>query len=197
MGDGIVIAVIGLVLGFRRCLAVVSVASLEMCAAAIVVLLFKKGNRRTQLAFLPALFVGYVLCGAGGWWESGGVCKEMGGGLFYGGSFTDTAGNNAVYGNDDFSGILQLWQVYPGAQCVRGGSQGNRQPYPDGWGGGRAGAHCCRQAGGWKADCHRWCFIWHWSWRWQGDSGISLCCQYAVCHMAGGVCAGDWHDIGH
>ncbi|MFG6320520.1 MAG: prepilin peptidase [Lachnospiraceae bacterium] len=66
MGDGIVIAVIGLVLGFRRCLAVVSVASLVMCAAAIVVLLFKKGNRRTQLAFLPALFVGYVLCGAGG-----------------------------------------------------------------------------------------------------------------------------------
>ncbi len=65
-GDGIVIAVIGLVLGFRRCLAVVSVASLVMCAAAIVVLLFKKGNRRTQLAFLPALFVGYVLCGAGG-----------------------------------------------------------------------------------------------------------------------------------
>lgn len=65
-GDGIVIAMIGLVLGFRRCLAAVSVASLLMSAAAIVVLLFKKGNRRTQLAFLPALFVGYVLCGVGG-----------------------------------------------------------------------------------------------------------------------------------
>lgn len=65
-GDGIVIAMIGLVLGFRRCLAAVSVASLLMSAAAIVVLLFKKGNRRTQLAFFPALFVGYVLCGVGG-----------------------------------------------------------------------------------------------------------------------------------
>lgn len=65
-GDGIVIAMIGLVLGFRRCLVAVSVASLLMSAAAIVVLLFKKGNRRTQLAFLPALFVGYVLCGVGG-----------------------------------------------------------------------------------------------------------------------------------
>ncbi len=65
-GDGIVIAIIGLALGFRRCLAVVSAASLLMCAAAIMMLVFKKGNRHTQLAFLPALFVGYVLCGAGG-----------------------------------------------------------------------------------------------------------------------------------
>lgn len=65
-GDGIVIAAVGLVLGFRRCLAAVSVASLLMCVAAVVVLLLKKGNRHTQLAFLPALFVGYVLCGAGG-----------------------------------------------------------------------------------------------------------------------------------
>lgn len=50
-GDGIVIAVIGLVLGFRRCLAVVSVASLVMCAAAIVVLLFKRGTGVRSLRF--------------------------------------------------------------------------------------------------------------------------------------------------
>ncbi len=65
-GDGIVIAAVGIVLGFRRCLAAVSAASLLMCVAAVVVLLFKKGNRHTRLAFLPALFVGYVLCGVGG-----------------------------------------------------------------------------------------------------------------------------------
>ena len=65
-GDGIVIAAVGFVLGVRKCLAVVSTASILMCAAAIIVLIMKKGNRRTRLAFLPALFAGYVVCGMGG-----------------------------------------------------------------------------------------------------------------------------------
>ena len=66
-GDGIVIAIVGLVLGARRCLAVVCMASFLMCFAAIVVLIMKKGDKRTRLAFLPALFVGYLLCGIGGY----------------------------------------------------------------------------------------------------------------------------------
>jgi len=61
-GDGIVIAAIGIALGVRRCLWVVLTASLIMCVAAILVLLFKKGGRQTKLAFLPAVFVGYFLC---------------------------------------------------------------------------------------------------------------------------------------
>lgn len=66
-GDGIVISIIGLVLGIRKCLAVVSAASLLMCFAAIIILAAKKGNRNTRLAFLPALFAGYLLCGTGGY----------------------------------------------------------------------------------------------------------------------------------
>lgn len=61
-GDGFVIAAVGLVLGAYRCLAVVCAASLMMFAAAVVVLIFKKGNWRTRLPFLPAIFVGYLLC---------------------------------------------------------------------------------------------------------------------------------------
>lgn len=61
-GDGMVMAAAGLVLGGRRCLAAVSMASFLMCIVAIVVLVLKKGGRGTRLAFLPALFVGYVLC---------------------------------------------------------------------------------------------------------------------------------------
>lgn len=61
-GDGLVIAAVGLVLGAPGCLAAVCAASLMMCAAAIAVLIFKKGNRRTRLPFLPAIFAGYVLC---------------------------------------------------------------------------------------------------------------------------------------
>lgn len=60
-GDGIVIAAVGVVLGFRDCLAAVCVASLLMCTAAIAVLLCRKGNRNTRLPFLPAVFAGYAL----------------------------------------------------------------------------------------------------------------------------------------
>lgn len=61
-GDGIVIAAMGIALGARECLCMVFAASFVMCMAAIVVLLMKKGSRQTRLPFLPALFVGYLLC---------------------------------------------------------------------------------------------------------------------------------------
>lgn len=61
-GDGLVIAALGLVLGFRECLAVVCLASVLMALVSVVVLLLKKGNRNTRLPFIPALFVGYVTC---------------------------------------------------------------------------------------------------------------------------------------
>ena len=61
-GDGIVITAIGLVLGARRCLIVVCIASLLMSLVAISILLFRRGNRQTRLTFLPAVFAGYVFC---------------------------------------------------------------------------------------------------------------------------------------
>lgn len=61
-GDGIVIAAVGIVLGARKCLWLVFAASFMMCAAAILVLLLKRGGRQTKLPFLPAIFAGYLLC---------------------------------------------------------------------------------------------------------------------------------------
>ena len=61
-GDGIVIAALGIALGVRRCLWIVFAASFMMCAAAIIVLLLKRGSRQTKLPFLPAIFAGYLLC---------------------------------------------------------------------------------------------------------------------------------------
>ena len=61
-GDGIVIAAVGIALGARKCLLVVFTASFLMAAAAIVVLIFRKGGRQTRLPFLPAIFVGYAVC---------------------------------------------------------------------------------------------------------------------------------------
>lgn len=60
-GDGIVIAWVGLLLGFRGCLAMVCFASFIMAFASVVVLILKKGGRHTRLAFLPALFTGYLI----------------------------------------------------------------------------------------------------------------------------------------
>ena len=61
-GDGLVIIALGIVLGFRECLASVCLASLIMALISVVILILKKGNRKTKLPFIPALFVGYVTC---------------------------------------------------------------------------------------------------------------------------------------
>ena len=61
-GDGLVITTLGIALGFRDCLAAVCLASMLMALASVLILMLKKGNRNTKLPFLPALFVGYVIC---------------------------------------------------------------------------------------------------------------------------------------
>lgn len=61
-GDGLVIAAIGLILGFRKCLFAVCMASLIMTLVSVIILILRKGNRNTRLPFIPALFAGYVLC---------------------------------------------------------------------------------------------------------------------------------------
>lgn len=61
-GDGLVIAAIGLILGFRKCLFAVCMASLIMTLVSVFVLALRIGNRATRLPFIPALFAGYVMC---------------------------------------------------------------------------------------------------------------------------------------
>ena len=59
-GDGMVLGAIGLLLGFRGCLAVACLASWIMAIISATLSILKKGNRHTKLPFLPALFVGYI-----------------------------------------------------------------------------------------------------------------------------------------
>lgn len=61
-GDGLVIAAIGLIVGFRKCLFAVCIASIIMTLVSVFVLLLRKGDRKTRLPFIPALFAGYVMC---------------------------------------------------------------------------------------------------------------------------------------
>lgn len=61
-GDGLVIVAIGLVLGFRKCLFAVCMASIIMTLVSVIVLILRKGNRNTRLPFIPALFAGYIMC---------------------------------------------------------------------------------------------------------------------------------------
>ena len=61
-GDGFVIVAIGLILGFRKCLFAVCIASIIMTLVSVIVLIWRKGNRNTRLPFIPALFAGYMMC---------------------------------------------------------------------------------------------------------------------------------------
>jgi leader peptidase (prepilin peptidase)/N-methyltransferase len=60
-GDGLVIAALGVAVGFRGCLVVVCIASVIMSFIALCLLAFKKGNRKTRLPFIPAIFAGYSI----------------------------------------------------------------------------------------------------------------------------------------
>jgi leader peptidase (prepilin peptidase)/N-methyltransferase len=60
-GDCYVIAALGLVLGFRGSLVVVCISSMVMCIVAVIMLILKKGDKKTKLPFIPALFAGYAI----------------------------------------------------------------------------------------------------------------------------------------
>ncbi len=61
-GDGLVIMAMGLMLGFRECLGAVCTASMIMMIVSVIVLIFRRGNGKTRLPFIPALFAGYMVC---------------------------------------------------------------------------------------------------------------------------------------
>ena len=62
MGDGVIIACLGLLLGFRNVLIVVCMASFFMALLSVVILILKMGNRNTKLPFVPAIFLSYCVC---------------------------------------------------------------------------------------------------------------------------------------
>lgn len=59
-GDGMIIAVLGVLCGVRDTLGIVCFASLYMLVPAFVLLISRRGNKKTRMPFLPALFLGYV-----------------------------------------------------------------------------------------------------------------------------------------
>jgi leader peptidase (prepilin peptidase)/N-methyltransferase len=60
-GDCYVIAALGLVLGFRGSLVVVCISSMIMCIIAVIMLILKKGDKKTKLPFIPVLFASYAI----------------------------------------------------------------------------------------------------------------------------------------
>ena len=60
-GDGLVLCILGLFCGWRRCLAIFSMALVLSAILSIVLLVCRKAGRKTELPFLPSLFGGYLL----------------------------------------------------------------------------------------------------------------------------------------
>ena len=65
-GDGLVLAAIGLGIGFYRTMFLWSMALCVAAVWAMLLLALKKAGRKTELPFVPCLFLGYVLCQVAG-----------------------------------------------------------------------------------------------------------------------------------
>lgn len=59
-GDGMVISALGVLLGVRDTLGIVCFASLFMVVPSLILIISRKGSKKTKLPFLPALFLGYL-----------------------------------------------------------------------------------------------------------------------------------------
>ena len=62
MGDGLMLCVLGMFCGWRRCLAAFGMALVLSAILSIVLLVFKRAGRKTEVPFLPSLFGGFLLC---------------------------------------------------------------------------------------------------------------------------------------
>lgn len=60
LGDGPVLMVLGMLVGYKECLMVISFSLLLMSIWCIGILAFKKGNRHTRIPYLPFLTVVYL-----------------------------------------------------------------------------------------------------------------------------------------
>lgn len=62
MGDGLMLCVLGMFCGWRRCLAVFGLALVLSAVFAIVLLVCRRAGRKTEIPFLPGLFGGFFIC---------------------------------------------------------------------------------------------------------------------------------------
>ncbi len=62
MGDGLMLCVLGMFCGWRRCLAVFGLALVLSAVLAIVLLVCRRAGRKTEIPFLPGLFGGFFIC---------------------------------------------------------------------------------------------------------------------------------------
>jgi len=60
-GDGLMLLVLGMFCGFRTILSVLGTALVFTAFTAMLLLIFRRAGRKTELPFLPFLFAGYVL----------------------------------------------------------------------------------------------------------------------------------------
>lgn len=64
-GDGILVLIMGISMGFWETMGILFTAGIGASAAAVYILLRKKGGRKRQIAFVPFLFLG--MAGGGLW----------------------------------------------------------------------------------------------------------------------------------
>lgn len=62
VGDGLVIAALGLRSGMINILTILSMASLIMAGVSIFLIIIRKGTKKMKLPFLPAISIGYAIC---------------------------------------------------------------------------------------------------------------------------------------
>ena len=62
IGDGIIIAFMGLLLGFKNGLVIVCMASFFMAIVSLVLIVLKRVKGHTRLPFIPAIFASYCVC---------------------------------------------------------------------------------------------------------------------------------------
>lgn len=60
-GDGVILAMIGSFLGFRRAVAVLSAALIVSMIVALILLGLRKAGRKTQFPFVPFICLGFVI----------------------------------------------------------------------------------------------------------------------------------------
>ena len=61
LGDGLVLCMLGVFCGWRRCLAVFGMALMLSGILAVILLVCRRVGRKTELPFLPGLVLGYLL----------------------------------------------------------------------------------------------------------------------------------------
>lgn len=62
-GDGIVVCVLGVLVGLRRCMALMGISLLLVAICGIVLLILKKASKDTKIPYIPFLFVTFILLG--------------------------------------------------------------------------------------------------------------------------------------